>query len=393
MGSVKAAPGTRPGVEGAQAWRLETHAVHSGGGADPHSGAVVEPVTLSATYARDADGGHARGFHYSKAANPNRRSLEQAVAALEGGADAVAYASGSAAIRAVLSAVGPGGHVLIPDDVYQGTVRLLRHSLARWDVRFSTVDMTDPTAVDAAIRPETRLVWTETLSNPLLEVTDVRTVAAIAHEHGALCAVDNTFVTPVFQRPLALGVDVVVHSTTKYLSGHGDAVGGIVVAEAARLEDLRPLQWIEGAVPGVFDCWLVRRGLKTLAIRMRAHAAGAARIAAFLEEHPAVHEVRYPGLRSHPQHARARALLDGGFGGILSFRLYGGRRTAMEVAARTRVFTQATSFGAPESLIQHQASAPTHGTGTPLPDDLLRVSVGLEHPEDLIADLDHALDT
>lgn len=373
-----------------QPLRLETRAVHAGTGVDPHTGAVIEPLTLSATFERDADGGHRRGYHYSKAANPNRRSLERAVAALEGGTDAIAYASGSAAILAVLSTVGQGRHVLIPDDVYQGTVRLLRLSLARWGIRFSTVDMTDLAAVRAALQPDTRLVWTETLANPTLKVTDVARVAAIAHEHGALCAVDNTFVTPVFQRPLAHGVDFVVHATTKYLAGHNDMVGGVVVADPSLLDRLRTLQWVEGAVPGPFDCWLARRGLKTLAVRVRAHAANAAQMAAYLERHPAVSQVWYPGLASHPQHALAREILDG-FGGIVSFRVRGGPDAAKDIAARTRVFTNATSFGAPESLIQHQASAPTHGTGTALAEDLLRLSAGLEHPDDLIADLDQAL--
>lgn len=370
--------------------RLETQAVHAGTEVDPHSGAVAEPITLSVTFERDPDGGHSRGYHYGKAGNPNRRSLEEAVAALEQGEDSVAYASGSAAIAAVLGTVRPGEHVLIPDDVFQGTVRLLRLSLARWGVQFSAVDMTDLPAVSAALRPRTRLIWVETLSNPLLKVTDLSAVAAIAHEHGALCAVDNTFVTPVFQRPLSCGVDYIVHAATKYLSGHADAMGGIVVASAGRLGQLRAVQWAEGAVPGPFECWLIRRGLKTLPLRMRAHAAGAARVAEYLQAHPVVLDVRYPGLGSHPQHELARQILDG-FGGIVSFRVRGGHATAIRLAATVRLFTRATSLGAPESLIQHQASAPTHGTGTALTEDLLRLSVGLEHPDDLIDDLDRAL--
>lgn len=364
--------------------------MHAGTQVDPHSGAVAEPITLSVTFERDPDGGHSRGYHYGKAGNPNRRSLEKAIAALEQGEDSVAYASGSAAIAAVLGTVRPGEHVLIPDDVFQGTVRLLRLSLARWGVQSSAVDMTDLPAIGAALRPRTRLIWVETLSNPLLKVTDLSAVAAIAHEHGALCAVDNTFVTPVFQRPLSCGVDYIVHAATKYLSGHADAMGGIVVASADRLGQLRTLQWAEGAVPGPFECWLIRRGLKTLPLRMRAHAAGAARVAEYLRAHPAVLDVRYPGLGSHPQHELARQILDG-FGGIVSFRVRGGRGAATRVAAAVRLFTRATSLGAPESLIQHQASAPTHGTGTALTEDLLRLSVGLEHPDDLIDDLDQAL--
>lgn len=369
---------------------LETRAVHSGTHADPQSGAVVEPITLSVTFERDVDGGHSRGYHYSKAGNPNLHSLERAVAALEAGTDAVAYGSGSAAIAAVLGTVGPGEHVLIPDDVFQGTSRLLELSLARRGVRFSVVDMTDLDAVRTAVQPRTRLIWTETLSNPLLKVTDVEAVAAIAHEHGARCAVDNTFLTPVFHRPLALGVDYVVHATTKFMSGHADVLGGVVVADANALTNLRMLQWVEGTGAGPYDCWLTRRGLKTLPVRMGAHAAGAARIAAYLQNHRAVTAVHYPELPGHPQHALAKRTLDG-FGGIVSFQVHGGRSTATAVAAAVQLFTRATSFGAPESLIQHQATAPTHGTGTTLPDDLLRLSIGLEHPDDLIADLDHAL--
>jgi cystathionine gamma-synthase len=370
--------------------RLETTAVHAGTAVDPHSGAVLEPITLSVTFERDPDGGHSRGYHYGSAGNPNRRSLEKAVAELEQGEDAVAYATGSAAIAAVLGVVGPGEHVLIPDDVFQGTARLLRLSLARWGVQSSAVDMTDLPAIRAALRPLTRLIWVETLSNPLLKVTDLSAVAAIAHEHGALCAVDNTFVTPVFQRPLSCGADYVTHAATKFLSGHADAMGGVVVASADRLAQLRTLQWVEGAVPGPFECWLIRRGLKTLPLRMRAHAAGAGRVAEYLQAHPAVPAVHYPDLASHPQHKLARQTL-GGFGGIVSFQVRGGRAAATRLAARVQLFTRATSLGAPESLIQHQASAPTHGTSTALPEDLLRLSIGLEHPDDLIADLDQAL--
>jgi cystathionine gamma-synthase len=370
--------------------RLETQAVHAGVEVDPHSGAVVEPITLSVTFERDADGEHPRQYHYGKAGNPNRRTLERALAALEGSEDAVAYASGSAAIAAVLGTVDPGDHVLIPDDAYQGTTRLLQLSLARWGVQFSAVDMTDLARVRAALRPHTRLLWTEALSNPLMKVTDVASVAALAHEHGAACAVDNTFVTPVFQRPLAMGVDYVVHASTKFLSGHGDVIGGVVAAGSGRLTPLRIRQWVEGAVPSPFDCWLIRRGLKTLPLRMRAHAGGAAQVAEYLQSHPAVHTVHYPGLPSHPRHELARRMLDG-YGGIVSFQLRGGRRCAIEVAARVRLITRATSLGSTESLIQHQASTPTHGPGTPLPEDLLRLSVGLEHPDDLIGDLDQSL--
>lgn len=370
---------------------METLAVHAGLGPDPHTGAVVEPITLAVSFERDADGGHRRGYHYSSAGNPNRVSLEKALAALEGGAGAVAYATGSAAIAAVLGTVQAGDHILIPDDVFQGTVRLLTESLARWGVTFSTADMTDPRTVRSALQPRTRLIWTEGLSNPLLKVTDLEAIAAIAHEHGAACAVDNTFVTPVFQRPLTFGVDYVVHAATKHMSGHADVLGGAVItAEPERLEALRRLQWVEGAVPGPLDCWLIRRGLKTLPLRVRAQTATAQTIAEYLLTHPAVTAVHYPGLDCHPQHKLATRILDG-FGSIISFQVRGGPQAALAMAANVRVFTRATSFGATESLIQHQASAPTHGQVSPLPQNLLRLSIGLEHPTDLIADLDQAL--
>ncbi|WP_202873416.1 trans-sulfuration enzyme family protein [Kribbella capetownensis] len=370
---------------------METLVVHGGAGVDPQTGAVVEPIIMSTTFERDPDGGHSRGYFYSKAGNPNQSSLERTVATLERGAGGVAYASGSAAVLAALSIAGQGGHVLVPDDVFQGTIRLLRLSLSRWGIRFSTVDMTDSAAVRTALEPDTRLVWAEGLSNPLLKVTDIAQVAEIAHEHGALCAVDNTFVTPVFQQPVRAGADFVLHSATKYLAGHADVLAGVlVVAETSLLDQLRTLQWIEGATPSPFDCWLTARGLKTLPVRMHAHADHAAEVAAFLEQHPAIDWVRYPGRPSHPQHELAKEVMSG-FGGILSFTIRGGADIATRVAARTRYFVNATSFGAPESLIQHVASAPTHGSGH-LPDNVLRLSVGLEHPDDLIADLDQALD-
>ncbi|MGW0811229.1 trans-sulfuration enzyme family protein [Nonomuraea sp. NPDC002799] len=370
---------------------METLAVHAGLGPDPQTGAVVEPITLAVSFERDPDGGHRRGYHYSSAGNPNRMSLEKGLAALEGGTGAVAYASGSAAISAVLGTVPAGDHIVIPDDVFQGTVRLLTESLSRWGVTFSTVDMTDRRAVRSALRPRTRLIWTEGLSNPLLKVTDLEAIAAIAHDHGAACAVDNTFVTPVFQRPLTYGVDYVVHAATKHMSGHADVLGGAVItADPERLESLRTLQWVEGAVPSPLDCWLTRRGLKTLPLRVRAQTATAQTIAEYLLTHPAVTAVHYPGLHCHPQHELATRIL-GGFGSIVSFQVSGGPQAAVAVAAGVRLFTRATSFGAIESLIQHQASAPTHGPGSSLPQNLLRLSIGLEHATDLIADLDQAL--
>lgn len=372
--------------------RLETLAVHAGHAVDVASGAVAEPITLSVTYERDPDGGYSRDYYYSSKGNPNRTKLEACMAALEGGRAAVAFSSGTSAITAALRTLHPGDHVIVPDDVFQGTIRVLRDVLPKWGIAYDVVDMTDPDALVAAIRRTTKLVWTETLSNPLLKVTDLERIATIAHEHGAVCIVDNTFVTPIFQRPLELGVDLVVHASTKYLAGHGDVLAGAVIAREpnALIEEIRQIQFLEGAVPSPFDCWLVHRGLKTLACRMRGHANTALSVARFLESHPMVEAVHYPALESHPQHNLAERHLDG-FGGVVSFQVRGGRRAAIDVVANVRLFTRATSLGTPESLIQHQASSPTHGTGTGLAENLLRISAGLEHPDDLIEDLAQAL--
>jgi cystathionine gamma-synthase len=372
---------------------LETIAVHGGHLPDGASGAVAQPITLSVTYQREADGSYPSGYFYSSKGNPNRTALETSFAALEGGSVAVAFASGGAAITAVFRTLAPGDRVLVPDDVFQGTIRGLRELLPKWGVSYDVVDMTDLAAVEAAMQPTTRLIWTETFSNPLLKVTDLRAVAAIAHRHDARCVVDNTFVTPVFQRPLEHGVDAVIHASTKYAGGHGDVLGGIVIARdnTPMMQEIREVQLLEGAVPAPFDCWLLHRGLKTLPYRMRGHAANALAVAQALEHDPYVSRVYYPGLVQHVGHELATAQLSGGFGGIVSIQVRGGREAAVKVAAAVKVFTSATSFGEPESLIQHQASSPTHGTNTGIHDDLLRLSVGLEHPDDLIADLERAL--
>ncbi|MEV0388705.1 aminotransferase class V-fold PLP-dependent enzyme [Nonomuraea sp. NPDC050643] len=372
--------------------RIDTVAVRAGHHVAPDTGAITEPITMSVSFERDADGGHSRGYHYGAAGNPNRSALEHALAALEGGSEALTFASGSAAISAVLRTVlSPGAHVLLPRDVFQGTARLLVR-LSEWGVDHDMVDMTSMDALIRAFRPNTALVWTETLSNPLLNVADIGAIASLAHRREAVHVVDNTFATPMFHQPLAFGADFVVHSSTKYLSGHGDVVGGnVILGDAApHAGRLRELQWIDGAVPSPFDCWLTHRGLKTLPCRMRAHAANAARIAEFLAAHPQVIEVYYPGLAGSPSRTDAAALL-GGYGGVVSFRVAGGRQGALRVAGAVELFRHATSLGSVDSLIQHQASAPTHGTGTALPDDLLRLSVGLEHADDLIDDLDQAL--
>lgn len=373
--------------------KLETIAIHAGHSVDPASGAVAMPITLSTTFERDPDGRYSRGLYYSTKGNPNRNALEACLAAVEGGEVAVVFASGVAAINAVLRTLRPCDHVLVPDDVFQGTIRLLRDVLPKWGIRYTVVDMTQPDAVRTALQENTKLIWMETLSNPLLKVTDVQVISSIAHEHGALCVVDNSFVTPVFQRPLELGADLVVHATTKYIAGHGDVVGGVVVARNSNsvIEEIRRIQLTEGSVPSPFDCWLVQRGLRTLPCRMRVHAESAMKVAGFLEGHPMVETVFYPGLAHHPQHELASRQLTM-FGGIVSILVRGGKEAATAVAGAVQVFTHATSFGGTESLIQHQASSPTHGIDTGLAENLLRLSVGLEHPDDLIADLKQALE-
>jgi cystathionine gamma-synthase len=365
-------------------------AVHAGHRVDEATGALTAPIHLSTTFERDADGGFPRGFLYARNANPNRRALEECLTALEGGVAAAAFASGSAATMAVLQALDPGDHVIAPNDAYHGTLRLLREPLARWGLATTFVDMTDAVAVEAAMRPTTRLVWVETPSNPLWKVADVARLAGIAHAAGARCACDNTVATPVLQRPLALGADLVVHATTKYLGGHSDVLGGMVVTRAddEGWQRLVALQAAGGAVPSPFDCWLVRRGIRTLPYRVRAHADHALRVARFLAGHRAVEVVHYPGLPEHPGHALAAAQMRA-FGGMLSVQVRGDGERAMAVAARVRVFTRATSFGGTESLIEHRASI--EGPGTRTPANLLRLSIGLEHPDDLIADLDQAL--
>jgi cystathionine gamma-synthase len=374
--------------------KLETLAIHGGHIPDAGSGAVAKPITLSVTYQRESDGTYPKGSFYSSKGNPNRDTLEACFAGLERGHTAVAFSSGCAAITAVIrAALKPGDQVLVPDDLFQGTVRILRDVMPKWGITYRMIDMTDLSAAAAALTPQTKLVWTETFSNPLLKVTDLRGVAKIAHQAGAVCVVDNSFVTPALQRPLDLGVDLVVHASTKYVGGHGDVLGGIVVSKenSSLIQDVRQIQLLEGAVPSPFDCWLTHRGLKTLPYRVRAHSANAMAVARYLSGHRSVKRVFYPGLESHVGHELAASQLNGGFGGIVSLQVCGGRDAAVRTAGYVKVFINATSFGEVESLIQHQATSPTHGSGTGIHDDLLRLSVGLEHPDDLVADLDQAL--
>jgi cystathionine gamma-synthase len=369
---------------------IETIAIHAGHTPDPTTGAVAPPIVLSTTFERAPDGSFPHGNIYSRTENPNRHALEAGLAALEGGAMAAAFASGVAAIGAVMQAIGAGAHVIIPGDSYAGTKTLLREMAPVWSLEVTAVDMADLDALRAAIRPTTRLILVETPSNPLLKITDIAAVADIAHAAGALCAVDNTWATPVLQRPFDLGADVIIHATTKYFGGHSDVLGGAAICQFADAFSarIRTIQGVAGAVPSPFDCWLILRGAATLPLRIQAHAGNAAQVAAFLHEHPRVTAVYYPGLPDHPGHTIAARQMRM-FGGMLSFQVSGGRDAAMRLAAHVQLFTRATSLGGVESLIEHRASI--EGAASTTPDDLLRVSVGLEHPDDLIADLEQAL--
>jgi cystathionine gamma-synthase len=370
--------------------RIETLAVRAGHLVDSATGAVIPPIHMSSTFERGADGSYPRGYVYGRTSNPNRDALELALRDLEGGAAAAAFSSGSAATMSVLQTLSPGDHVIAPTDVYHGTARLMRELFARWGLVTTFVDMSDPALVRGAIRANTKMAWIETPSNPLLKVTDIAAISELVHSVGALCVCDNTWGTPMLQRPFDLGADLVVHSTTKYFGGHSDITGGAVVAraEGGAFESIRQIQVTGGAVPSPFECWLVLRGIRTMPYRMRAHCENAGMVAAFLDSHPAVETVHYPGLKSHPGHEIAERQMTS-FGGMVSFQVKGDQGRAMAVAARVRIFTRATSLGGVESLIEHRASI--EGPETKTPENLLRLSVGLEHPQDLIEDLDEAL--
>jgi len=371
--------------------KFETLAIHAGRAPDPSTGAVREPIHLSTTFERGADGAYPHGYFYGRSGNPNRAALEQAVAALEGGAEAVAFASGAAATLAVFSLAASGGRILCSADCYHGTARQLREILPRWGASVEFVDTTDLAAVERALEPGAALLWVETPSNPLLRVSDLAALAGLARARGTLLGCDNTFASPVLQRPLALGADLVMHSTTKFLGGHSDVLGGVVVVRelGAVLERLREFQGVGGGVPAPFDCWLLLRSLATVPLRVRAQSAGALAVARFLEAHPRVQHAHYPGLRSHPGHALAARQMSGGFGAVVSVQVRGGAADALAVAARARLFTRATSLGGVESLIEHRASM--EGPLTQTPANLLRLAIGLEHPDDLLADLEQSL--
>lgn len=375
--------------------RFATRAIHAGQEADPTTGATIVPIYQTSTYTQEGIGRH-KGFEYSRTGNPTRQALETCLASLEGAAHGLAFSSGTAAADAVMKLLNPGDHVVCADDVYGGTYRLFELVLKRYGIAYSWIDMTKPENVRAALHPNTRMVWIETPTNPLLNLVDIAAVADIARKAGAIVVVDNTFASPYLQQPIELGADIVLHSTTKYVGGHSDVVGGAVLLNDDKMyATIKYHQNAVGGVPGAFDSWLVMRGVKTLAVRMEAHCANAERIAAFLSKNPAVDKVVYPGLESHPQHALARRQMRG-FGGMVSFVIKGGEEAAKKIAGKTRLFALAESLGGVESLIGHPATM-THASipvaereARGITGGLLRLSVGIEDADDLIDDLEQA---
>lgn len=372
-----------------------TRAIHAGYRPDPATGAVNVPIYASSTFAQDGVGGLRGGFEYARTGNPTRAALEASLAAVEEGAFARAFSSGMAATDCALRAMlRPGDHVVIPDDAYGGTFRLIDKVFTRWDVQYTPVRLADLDAVGAAITPRTRLIWVETPTNPLLSIADITAIAELGTDRSAKVLVDNTFASPALQQPLRLGADVVLHSTTKYIGGHSDVVGGALVTNDEELdEEFAFLQNGAGAVPGPFDAYLTMRGLKTLVLRMQRHSEDACAVAEFLADHPSVSSVLYPGLPSHPGHEIAARQMRG-FGGMVSVRMRAGRRAAQDLCAKTRVFILAESLGGVESLIEHPSAmthASTAGSQLEVPDDLVRLSVGIEDIADLLGDLEQAL--
>ncbi|BAX94071.1 cystathionine gamma-synthase [Mycobacterium shigaense] len=374
---------------------LATKAIHAGYRPDPATGAVNAPIYASSTFAQDGVGGLRGGFEYARTGNPTRAALEASLAAVEGGAYGRAFSSGMAATDCALRAIlRPGDHIVIPNDAYGGTFRLIDKVFTKWNVEHTPVALSDLDAVAAAVTPKTRLIWVETPTNPLLSIADITAIAQIGGTRGAKVLVDNTFASPALQQPLALGADIVLHSTTKYIGGHSDVVGGALVTNDRELDDAFGfLQNGAGAVPGPFDAYLTMRGLKTLVLRMQRHSENASAVAEFLAGHASVDTVLYPGLPDHPGHEVAARQMSG-FGGMVSVRMRGGRAAAEELCAGTRVFILAESLGGVESLIEHPSAmthASTAGSQLEVPDDLVRLSVGIEDIADLLADLEQAL--
>lgn len=372
---------------------FETRAIHAGQDPDPATGAIITPIYQTSTFVQKAVGEH-QGYDYARTANPTRQALQEALASLEGGAWGLAYASGMAATQNVHYLLNPGDHILLTDDAYGGTHRFISKVWSRYGIDYTLVDMTDLDNVRAALRTNTRLVWAETPSNPYLKIIDIKGIADILSGHPALFMVDNTFASPYLQNPLALGADLVLHSTTKYVGGHSDTVGGAVIGNDPDVfESLKFHQNAAGAVPGPFDVWLSLRGIKTLAVRMERHSENAQAVAEFLAGHPAVERVYYPGLADHPGHDVAKRQMRG-YSGMVSFTVKGDVNTALEVARGTRIFQLAESLGGVESLIEHPGQmthASVAGTGAEVEDTLIRLSVGIENRDDLLLDLEQAL--
>jgi cystathionine gamma-synthase len=383
-------------INPADSWRnaqFETRAIHAGQDPDPTTGAVIPPIYQTSTYVQEGVGIH-KGFEYSRTDNPTRTALQTAMASLEQGRWALAYASGLAATQNIMYLMRPGDHIVLSDDAYGGTYRLVAKVVAPYGIEFDLADMSDLDAVRAAVRPNTRLVWAETPTNPYLKVVDIAGLAEITKTHSARLVIDNTFASPYLQQPLTLGADLVLHSTTKYLGGHSDVVGGVIVGNDDETYDtLKFHQNAAGAVPGPMDCWLALRGIKTLGIRMERHSANAELVARFLQDHPAIDRVFYPGLPDHPGHEVASRQMSG-FSGMVSCTVRGGFESAAKFASATKVFQLAESLGGVESLIEHpglMTHASVAGTGAEVEANLVRLSVGIEHPDDLLADLQQAL--
>lgn len=388
---VGSADGGRAAADGGAPVRIETMGVHAGRSVDPATGAITLPLHLSTTFERDVDGGYSRGYYYSREGNPVRDAFERCVAEMEGGIEAVAFPSGMAAAFAVLQTLRSGERVVVARDTYFGVRDLLIDYFPQWNIDAVFVDANDANALRAACTPATRMVWIETPSNPLIEVIDIERSAAIAHDAGALLVCENTFSTPVVQRPFEYGADAVVHSVTKYLSGHSDVLAGVAVFKERGdfKRRVRDFQSLAGSTIDPFSAWLTLRGIQTLAIRMRAHCENALAVARFLNVHAGVARVYYPGLESHPGHEVAKKQMRG-FGGMLSFELRGGRSEAFAMLARLKLIARATSLGGTHSLIEHRASI--EGPHTRAPESLVRLSVGLEHPDDVVEDLRQALE-
>lgn len=370
--------------------KFETIAIKSTENKYSDSAPVSTPIYLSSTYKRNSDGSYTNDFVYSRANNPNRAIVEESIAILENGKQAFAFSSGMAAISAVFQSLKSGDHILLPDDIYYAVKRLMEEVLKRWNLSYVLVDMSNIEAVKKAVKPNTALIWVESPSNPQLKLSDITAIAEIAHNNKAICAVDNTWLTPVFQNPLQLGADIVVHSTTKYFGGHSDVIGGCVVMNDAIIaEKIKNIQTLTGAVPSPFDCWLIARGIQTLKLRIKQQSKNALKLAKFLESHPKIEKVLYPGLESHPQHLLAKKQQKKGFGAMLSVLIRGNETETTAIAGNLVYFTLATSLGGVESLVEHRKSV--EGLDSPTPHNLLRISVGIEHIDDLIADWKNVL--